>query len=64
MIRFATFVGNPHRALLNDEGFSHPLDALTSNIYRDALNWVLMPALNIVTVDEMVGFNTENSGDL
>lgn len=64
LIRFATFVGNPHRALLKDDGFSHPHDALASNVYRDALDWVLIPALNIVSVDEVAGFDAENSGDL
>ncbi|ABD55482.1 hypothetical protein [Jannaschia sp. CCS1] len=64
LIRFAAFVGNPHRALLRDDGFSHPMDALTSKVYRDALDWVLMPALNIVTVDETSGFNAEDTHDL
>lgn len=64
LIRFAAFVGNPHRALLHDDGFSHPMDALTSKVYRDALDWVLMPALNIVTVDEAGGFNTDDKKDL
>lgn len=64
LIRFAVFVGNPHRALLNDDGFSHPLDALTSEVYRDALDWVLMPALNIVTVDETNGFDASDKHGL
>lgn len=64
LVRFAGFVGNPHRALLHDDGFSHPLDALASEVYRDALDWVLMPALNIVTVDEASGFGPEDKQDL
>ena len=64
LIRFAGFVGNPHRALRCDDGFSHPLDALTSKVYRDALDWVLMPALNIVTVDENGGFDADDKHDL
>lgn len=64
LVRFAAFVGNPHRALINDDGFSHPMDALTSSVYRDALDWVLMPALNIVAVDEADGFDADDAGDL
>lgn len=64
LVRFAAFAGNPHRAMINDDGFSHPLDNLTSKVYRDALDWVLMPALNIVTVDETTGFDASNKGDL
>lgn len=64
LVRFAGFVGNPHRAFLHDDGFSHPLDALTSEVYRDALDWVLMPALNIATVDEAGGFGAVDKQDL
>lgn len=64
LIRFSAFVGNPHRALLNDDGFSHPMDALTSKVYRDALDWVLMPALNIIMVDETKGFEAHDKQDL
>lgn len=64
LIRFATFAGNPHRALLSDDGFSYPLDNLASKVYRDALDWVLMPALNIVSVDETAGFSVDDSGAL
>ncbi len=46
LVRFATFVGNPYRALLDQDGFSNPLEELTTQVYRDALDWVLMPALS------------------
>ncbi len=64
LLRFATCVGNPHRALLTEDRFSHPLEALNTQVYRDALNWVLMPAINIVSVDEVTGFGAENYVDL
>lgn len=64
LVRFGTFAGNPHRALINDDGFSHPLDSLNSKVYRDALDWVLLPALNIVSVDEIGGFEVSDSQDL
>ncbi|GAB5445766.1 hypothetical protein [Gymnodinialimonas sp.] len=64
LVRFAGFVGNPHRALLHDDGFSHPLDALASEVYRDALDLVLMPALNIVTIDDSSGFCGDDKQDL
>lgn len=64
LIRFAGFIGNPHRALLLDDGFGHPMDTLTSKVYRDALDWVLLPALNIVTVDETGGFEPADKHDL
>lgn len=64
LIRFAKFSGNPHRILLSDDGFGHPHDNLTSKVYRDALDWVLMPALNIVTVDETIGFGSDSKDGL
>lgn len=64
LVRFATFVGNPHRALLVEDGFSYPLEALTTQVYRDALDWVLMPALNIVSVDEVTGFGIKDDTDI
>lgn len=56
LVRFAAVAGNPHRALQNEDGFSYPLEALTSQVYRDALDWVLLPAVNIVSLDEMSAF--------
>lgn len=64
LVRFATFVGNPHRALLAHDGFSFPLETLTTQVYRDALDWVLMPALNIVSVDEVTGFEAKDDVDI
>mmetsp|Transcript_6898 Transcript_6898/g.12027 ORF Transcript_6898/g.12027 Transcript_6898/m.12027 type:complete len:232 (-) Transcript_6898:316-1011(-) len=64
LVRFGSFAGNPHHALIDDDGFSHPLDRLNSKVYRDALDWVLIPALNIVSVDEVGGFEFSDSRDL
>ncbi len=62
LVRFAAIVGNPHRALKSDDGFSYPLEALTSQVYRDALDWVLMPAVNIATLNEMPGVIDDPDG--
>lgn len=64
LVRFAAYAGNPHRTLLNDDTFAYPMDALTSKVYRDALDWVLMPALNIISVDEAGGFAADNIHEL
>ncbi|WP_339983136.1 hypothetical protein [Gymnodinialimonas ulvae] len=56
LVRFAAIAGNPHRALKTEDGFSYPLEALTSQVYRDALDWVLLPAVNIATLNEMSVF--------
>jgi hypothetical protein len=64
LVRFATFAGNPHRALLAEDGFAYPLEALTTQVYRDALDWVLIPAVNIASVDEISGFGVENNVDV
>lgn len=57
LVRFATISGNPHRALKSEDGFSYPLEALTSQVYRDALDWVLLPAVNIATLNDMSVFS-------
>jgi hypothetical protein len=64
LVRFAAVAGNPHRALQSEDGFSYPLEALTSQVYRDALDWVLMPAVNIVTLDEMSSFDTSDAANV
>ncbi len=64
LVRFAAIVGNPHRALKSEDGFSYPLEALTSQVYRDALDWVLMPAINIVALDEMSVFTEGDESQL
>lgn len=64
MVQFATVDGSPYRVLHNEDGSSHPLDAITSQVYRDALNCVLMPAVNIVSLDEMSAFAKSNLDDL
>ena len=64
LVRFAGIVGNPHRALRSEDGFSYPLEALTSQIYRDALDWVLLPAINIVSVDETMKFAEDDTAHL
>ncbi|MEX3015023.1 hypothetical protein [Gymnodinialimonas hymeniacidonis] len=53
LVRFAAIAGNPHRALKSEDGFSYPLEALTSQVYRDALDWVLLPAINAVAIDDI-----------
>lgn len=60
LVRFAAISGNPHRALKSEDGFSNPLEALTSQVYRDALDWVLLPAVNIATLNEMSVFSEPN----
>lgn len=64
LVRFAWLVGNPHRALLTEDGAAYPMEALSTQVYRDALDLVLMPALNIASVDEVIGFDAKNDGDL
>ncbi len=53
LVRFAAVAGNPHRALKTEDGFSYPLEALTSQVYRDALDWVLLPAINAVAIEDI-----------
>lgn len=64
LVRFAAYAGNPHRLLLADAGFTHPMDSLASKVYRDALDWVLIPAINILMVDETDGFGKEDQAEL
>ncbi|WP_224815158.1 hypothetical protein [Hasllibacter sp. MH4015] len=49
-VRFARVAGNPHRALRIDDGCGYPVDGMAAHVYQDALNWVLMPALNLATL--------------
>ncbi len=51
-VRFSVVSGNPHRTLLDDDGFAYPMEEMTSQVYREALNWVLLPALNIAALTE------------
>lgn len=64
LIRFAAFAGNPQRALITEDDFSAPLDSLANKIFRDALDRVLMPALNIASIDEVTGFNESHRDHL
>lgn len=61
LVRFSAYAGNPNCALLGEDGFSYPLDALSAQLYRDALDWVLLPALNIVAVEDLSEVNDTNS---
>ncbi|MBF9041770.1 hypothetical protein HKCCE4037_00385 [Rhodobacterales bacterium HKCCE4037] len=63
-VRFATVIGNPHRALNSEDGFSFPLEALTSQLYRDALDWVLIPAVNLAAVDAVADLSVSHAAQV
>ena len=49
--RFGVVQGDALRSLRDGGAFGPPIEDMTAQLYRDALNWVLLPALNIAALD-------------